>query len=151
MGVTDLLGRPVRDLRISVTDRCNFRCVYCMPKEVFGHDYRFLPRRELLTFEEIERVARVFVDLGVHKLRITGGEPLLRRDLEVLIGRLAALDDDLDVTMTTNADGGNSVRCIHSAIGSTMISSARGNRSRLANLSRSSTMCSRMKGARAPR
>ena len=103
MGVTDLLGRPVRDLRISVTDRCNFRCVYCMPKEVFGHDYRFLPRRELLTFEEIERVARVFVDLGVHKLRITGGEPLLRRDLEVLIGRLAALDDDLDVTLTTNA------------------------------------------------
>ena len=74
-----------------------------MPKEVFGHDYRFLPRRELLTFEEIERVARVFVDLGVHKLRITGGEPLLRRDLEVLIGQLAALDDDLDVTLTTNA------------------------------------------------
>ena len=103
MGVTDLLGRPVRDLRISVTDRCNFRCVYCMPKEVFGRDYRFLPRRELLTFEEIERVARVFVDLGVHKLRLTGGEPLLRRDLEVLVGRLAALDDDLDVTLTTNA------------------------------------------------
>ena len=103
MGVTDTLGRPVRDLRISVTDRCNFRCVYCMPKEVFGHDYRFLPRRELLTFEEIERVARVFVDLGVRKLRITGGEPLLRRDLESLIERLAALGDDLDVTLTTNA------------------------------------------------
>ena len=103
MTVTDTLGRPVRDLRISVTDRCNFRCVYCMPKEVFGHEYRFLPRRELLTFEEIERVARVFVDLGVRKLRITGGEPLLRRDLELLIARLAALGDDLDVTLTTNA------------------------------------------------
>src|ERR671918_2997652 len=99
--VLDTLGRPLHDLRISVTDRCNFRCVYCMPKEVFGRDYRFLPRRELLTFEEIERVARVFVGLGVHKLRITGGEPLLRRDLEVLIGQLAALGD-LDLTLTTN-------------------------------------------------
>ena len=97
----DTLGRPLRDLRISVTDRCNFRCVYCMPKEVFGHDYRFLPRRELLSFEEIERVSRVFVELGVHKLRITGGEPLLRRGLEDLVGRLAALGD-LDVTLTTN-------------------------------------------------
>jgi GTP 3',8-cyclase len=97
----DTFGRPLRDLRISVTDRCNFRCVYCMPKEVFGHDYRFLPRRELLSFEEIERVSRVFVGLGVHKLRITGGEPLLRRGLEELIGRLAALGD-LDVTLTTN-------------------------------------------------
>jgi GTP 3',8-cyclase len=99
----DALGRPLRDLRISVTDRCNFRCVYCMPKEVFGRDYRFLPRRELLTFEEIERIARVFVGLGVNKLRITGGEPLLRRDLEVLIERLAGLGDDLDLTLTTNA------------------------------------------------
>jgi cyclic pyranopterin phosphate synthase len=99
--VTDTLGRPLRDLRISVTDRCNFRCVYCMPKEVFGRDYRFLPRRELLTFEEIERVAGVFVALGVHKLRITGGEPLLRRDLEELVGRLAGLGD-LDLTLTTN-------------------------------------------------
>ena len=81
----DTLGRPLRDLRISVTDRCNFRCVYCMPKEVFGRDYRFLPRRELLSFEEIERVARVFVGLGVQKLRLTGGEPLLRRDLEELV------------------------------------------------------------------
>jgi cyclic pyranopterin phosphate synthase len=97
----DTLGRPLRDLRISVTDRCNFRCVYCMPKEVFGRDYRFLPRRELLTFEEIERVARVFVSLGVRKLRITGGEPLLRRDLETLIAGLAGLGD-LDVTLTTN-------------------------------------------------
>ena len=101
MGLTDTFGRPLRDLRISVTDRCNFRCVYCMPKEVFGRDHRFLPRRELLTFEEIERAASVFVALGVHKLRITGGEPLLRRDLEILIGRLAALGD-LDVTLTTN-------------------------------------------------
>jgi cyclic pyranopterin phosphate synthase len=103
MAMTDTRGRPLRDLRISVTDRCNFRCVYCMPKEVFGREYQFLPRRELLTFEEIERVARVFVDLGVRKLRITGGEPLLRRDLEVLIAQLAAIDDGLDVTLTTNA------------------------------------------------
>ena len=102
MQVLDTLQRPLRDLRISVTDRCNFRCVYCMPKEVFGHDHRFLPRRELLTFEEIERVARIFVGLGVNKLRITGGEPLLRRDLEVLIGQLAALGD-VDLTLTTNA------------------------------------------------
>ena len=101
MQVLDTLQRPLRDLRISVTDRCNFRCVYCMPKEVFGRDYRFLPRRELLTFEEIERVARVFVGLGVNKLRITGGEPLLRRDLEVLIAQLAVLGD-LDLTLTTN-------------------------------------------------
>ena len=103
MTVTDTLGRPVRDLRISVTDRCNFRCVYCMPKEVFGRDYQFLPRKELLTFEEIEQVARVFVELGVRKLRITGGEPLLRRDLELLIARLAGIDASLDVTLTTNA------------------------------------------------
>jgi cyclic pyranopterin phosphate synthase len=100
--LVDTLGRPVRDLRISVTDRCNFRCVYCMPKEVFGHEYRFLPRRELLTFEEIERVARAFVDNGVQKLRITGGEPLLRRDLEHLLASLVAIEDGLDVTLTTN-------------------------------------------------
>jgi cyclic pyranopterin phosphate synthase len=99
--VLDTLHRPLRDLRISVTDRCNFRCVYCMPKEVFGRDHRFLPRRELLTFEEIERVARVLVGLGVSKLRITGGEPLLRRDLEVLVERLAGLGE-LDLTLTTN-------------------------------------------------
>jgi cyclic pyranopterin phosphate synthase len=99
--VLDTLKRPLHDLRISVTDRCNFRCVYCMPKEVFGRDHRFLPRRELLTFEEIERVSRVFVGLGVEKLRITGGEPLLRRDLEVLVERLAGLGD-LDLTLTTN-------------------------------------------------
>jgi len=101
VGVTDTLGRPVRDLRISVTDRCNFRCVYCMPREVFGRDYRFLPRRELLTFEEIERVGRLFVGLGVRKLRLTGGEPLLRRDVEQLVAALAALGD-VDLTMTTN-------------------------------------------------
>jgi cyclic pyranopterin phosphate synthase len=101
VGALDTFGRPLRDLRISVTDRCNFRCVYCMPKEVFGRDYRFLPREELLTFEEIERVARVFVGLGVRKLRITGGEPLLRRDLDNLVARLAALGD-VDLTLTTN-------------------------------------------------
>jgi cyclic pyranopterin phosphate synthase len=97
----DRLGRPLRDLRISVTDRCNFRCVYCMPKEVYGRDYRFLERRELLTFEEIERVARVFVGLGVRKLRLTGGEPLVRRELERLVERLAAIGD-VDVALTTN-------------------------------------------------
>ena len=102
MGVTDTLGRPLHDLRISVTDRCNFRCVYCMPKEVFGRGYRFMDRAELLTFEEIERVARAFVDHGVRKLRITGGEPLLRRDLERLVAGLASIRDDLDLTLTTN-------------------------------------------------
>ena len=101
MPVTDTFGRPLRDLRISVTDRCNFRCVYCMPKEFFGRDYRFLERRELLSFEEIERLARAFVAHGVEKIRITGGEPLVRRDLERLIEELAAIDD-LDLTLTTN-------------------------------------------------
>ena len=97
----DRLGRPLRDLRISVTDRCNFRCVYCMPKEVFGRDYRFLPRGELLTFEEIARVARVFARQGVEKVRITGGEPLVRRDVVRLVAQLAEIDG-LDLTMTTN-------------------------------------------------
>ena len=101
MTTLDTLGRPVRDLRISVTDRCNFRCVYCMPKETFGRGYRFMDRKELLTFEELERLARVFVEHGVEKIRITGGEPLLRRGLEYLIERLAALDG-LDLTLTTN-------------------------------------------------
>jgi GTP 3',8-cyclase len=100
MDVLDSFGRPLRDLRISVTDRCNFRCVYCMPKEVYGLDHRFLERRELLTFEEITRVARVFVANGVQKIRITGGEPLVRRDLERLIAQLAELD--VDLTLTTN-------------------------------------------------
>jgi cyclic pyranopterin phosphate synthase len=99
--LTDTLGRPVRDLRVSVTDRCNFRCIYCMPKEVFGRDYSFLARTDLLTFEEIERVARAFVALGVEKIRITGGEPLVRRDLETLVGLLAGVDG-LDLTLTTN-------------------------------------------------
>jgi GTP 3',8-cyclase len=97
----DRFQRPLRDLRISVTDRCNFRCVYCMPKEVFGRDYAFLPRAELLTFEEIARVARAFVALGVEKVRITGGEPLVRRDVERLVALLAELPG-LDLTLTTN-------------------------------------------------
>src|SRR5712672_2765500 len=96
----DRLGRPLRDLRISVTDRCNFRCVYCMPKDVFGRDYAFLPRGELLRFEEIERIARIAVGLGVTKVRITGGEPLVRRDVERLVAMLAALP--VDLTLTTN-------------------------------------------------
>ncbi|HET6696941.1 MAG TPA: GTP 3',8-cyclase MoaA [Gaiellaceae bacterium] len=99
--LVDRLGRPIRDLRISVTDRCNFRCVYCMPKEVFGRDYPFLRRAELLTFEEIERLARTFAGLGVEKIRITGGEPLLRRDLETLLAMLAAIPG-VDLTLTTN-------------------------------------------------
>jgi cyclic pyranopterin phosphate synthase len=101
VNVLDTLGRPLHDLRISVTDRCNFRCVYCMPKEVFGRDYQFLPRSEILTFEEIERLTRIFVPLGVRKVRLTGGEPLVRRDLERLVDKLARLAD-LDLTLTTN-------------------------------------------------
>jgi cyclic pyranopterin phosphate synthase len=99
--VADTRGRKLHDLRISVTDRCNFRCVYCMPKDVFDADYRFLPHSELLTFEEIARVARIFVLNGVAKIRLTGGEPLLRRNLERLIEMLASLGD-LDLTLTTN-------------------------------------------------
>jgi cyclic pyranopterin phosphate synthase len=100
MDVLDTMQRPLRDLRISVTDRCNFRCVYCMPKEVFGNDYRYLERSELLTFEEIERVAASAVRLGVQKLRITGGEPLVRRGVEELIAMLARLP--VEITLTTN-------------------------------------------------
>jgi cyclic pyranopterin phosphate synthase len=100
--LADAMGRPLHDLRISVTDRCNFRCTYCMPKSVFGHDYRFMDRKELLTFEELERVARAFAALGVEKIRLTGGEPLLRKELEQLVGRLSAIDG-LDLTLTTNA------------------------------------------------
>ena len=85
--LADTRGRPMRDLRISVTDRCNFRCTYCMPREIFGRDFEFLRREELLTFEEIARLARAFVNLGVEKIRLTGGEPLLRRDLERLVLR----------------------------------------------------------------
>jgi len=98
---TDRRGRALRDLRISVTDRCNFRCVYCMPKEVFGADYQFLDRKEILTFEEIARAARIFAGLGVEKIRLTGGEPLVRRNLEQLIGMLARIPG-LDLTLTTN-------------------------------------------------
>ncbi len=102
----DMLGRPLRDLRISVTDRCNFRCSYCMPKEVFDQGHPYLPHSALLRFEEITRLARVFVAHGVRKIRLTGGEPLLRKDLEQLVEQLAALrtpdDQPLDLTLTTN-------------------------------------------------
>jgi GTP 3',8-cyclase len=100
--VTDTRGRPLRDLRISVTDRCDFRCVYCMPKEVFGHGFEFLRRSQLLSFEEIARLARVFAGEGVRKLRLTGGEPLLRREVERLVEMLAAVDGIEDIAMTTN-------------------------------------------------
>jgi cyclic pyranopterin phosphate synthase len=105
-GLTDTLGRALRDLRISVTDRCNFRCTYCMPKEVFGRDFAFLPHDQVLTFEEIARLARVFVGRGVAKLRITGGEPLVRRDLPDLIAMLSEIrrpdGGEVDLTLTTN-------------------------------------------------
>jgi cyclic pyranopterin phosphate synthase len=108
--LADTLGRPMRDLRISVTDRCNFRCTYCMPKEVFDADYKFLPHSAILSFEEITRLARIFVELGVKKIRLTGGEPLLRKDLHRLVAMLAPLGADL--TLTTN--------------GSTLVKHARG-------------------------
>ena len=101
VALEDTLHRPLRDLRVSITDRCNFRCVYCMPREVYGRDYVFLPRRELLTFEEIARLARVFAGLGVEKIRLTGGEPLIRRDVERLVEMLAEIPG-LDLTLTTN-------------------------------------------------
>jgi len=101
MNVEDRLGRPMRDLRISVTDRCNFRCVYCMPKRVFGKDFQFLERRELFSFEELERVVRVTHALGIEKVRLTGGEPLVRRNLERLVGMLSTIPG-LDLTLTTN-------------------------------------------------
>ena len=104
--LSDTLGRPLRDLRISVTDRCNFRCNYCMPSEIFDKDYAFLPQSSLLSFEEITRLATIFVAHGVEKIRLTGGEPLLRKNLEVLIGMLARLQTPqgkpLDITLTTN-------------------------------------------------
>jgi cyclic pyranopterin phosphate synthase len=99
--LADTRGRNLRDLRISVTDRCNFRCVYCMPKDVYGHDYPFLPHGELLTFEEIARLARIFKAHGIEKIRLTGGEPLLRRHLERLVAMLADIGG-LDLTLTTN-------------------------------------------------
>ena len=98
----DTLQRPIRDLRISVTDKCNFRCPYCMPAEIFGEKYEFLPKAEILTFEEITRLARIFVELGVTKIRVTGGEPLLRRDLETLIAKLSQISGVQDLTLTTN-------------------------------------------------
>ncbi|MBE7125485.1 GTP 3',8-cyclase MoaA [Bacillus mycoides] len=101
--VKDFFGRPLQDLRISVIDRCNFRCTYCMPAEVFGPDYAFLKDEFLLTFDEIERLAKVFVSIGVRKIRITGGEPLLRKDLTKLIARLVKIDGLVDIGLTTNA------------------------------------------------
>ena len=101
MTLTDTLNRPLRDLRISITDRCNFRCVYCMPKEVFGSEYQFLHRDQILTFEEITRLARLFTSHGVGKIRLTGGEPLVRRDVPRLVAMLNEIPD-LDLTLTTN-------------------------------------------------
>ncbi|MBI3153162.1 MAG: GTP 3',8-cyclase MoaA [Chloroflexi bacterium] len=101
MTLIDTLNRPLRDLRVSVTDRCNFRCVYCMPKEIFGSDYRFLHRDQILTFEEISRLSKIFVSHGVRKIRLTGGEPLVRKDLPELVSMLASIPS-LDLTMTTN-------------------------------------------------
>ena len=99
--LADTLARGLRDLRISVTDRCNFRCVYCMPRETFDHDFRFLPHTEILSFEETARLARIFAGLGVKKIRLTGGEPLVRRELHRLVALLAQIPD-LDLTLTTN-------------------------------------------------
>ncbi|WP_270181545.1 GTP 3',8-cyclase MoaA [Alkalihalobacillus sp. CinArs1] len=101
--VYDRYQRPLRDLRISVTDRCNFRCRYCMPEETFGPDYEFLPKASLLSFEEITRLAKVFVGMGVEKIRLTGGEPLLRKDLSVLVHMLSSIDGIKDIALTTNA------------------------------------------------
>ena len=100
--ITDRLGRPFRDLRVSVTDRCNFRCPYCMPAEIYGDRYQFLPRDDLLTFEEIERLAGIMARLGAVKVRVTGGEPLVRSDIEKLVAMLASVDGIEDLTMTTN-------------------------------------------------
>jgi len=102
LGVRDLHGRGLRDLRVSVTDRCNFRCPYCMPRDLFGPDHAFLPRSELLSYEEIGRLVRVFARLGVTKVRLTGGEPLLRRDLEALVAQVAGTPGITDVALTTN-------------------------------------------------
>ena len=100
--IKDKLGRPIRDLRLSVTDRCNFRCDYCMPKEVFGDDFVFLPKDELLTFDEMTRISRIYAELGVKKIRITGGEPLLRRNLYQLIEQLNEIEGIEDIGLTTN-------------------------------------------------
>ena len=100
---TDTLDRPIRDLRVSVTDRCNFRCIYCMPREIFGSGYKFVPRNDLLKLEEIARITRLFAGHGVRKVRITGGEPMIRRNLERLIEMLRDIDGITDISMTTNA------------------------------------------------
>ena len=102
VAIADTRGRPLRDLRISVTDRCNFRCSYCMPKELFGLNHRFMPRRELLSFEELQRTVAIFASLGVRKIRLTGGEPLLRQDLHLLIRMIADTPGIEDVSLTTN-------------------------------------------------
>ncbi len=101
--IKDHFGRPLKDLRISVIDQCNFRCTYCMPKEIFGDDYPFLPESELLHFDEIVRLAEKFSELGVNKIRITGGEPLMRKDLDQLIQRLVNIPGIDDIALTTNA------------------------------------------------
>ena len=101
--VKDRFKRPLRDLRISVTDRCNFRCVYCMPKSVFDKEYKFLPRSDLLTYEEIEQVVKAAAELGVCKIRLTGGEPLIRNDLETLVEMIANVEGITDISLTTNA------------------------------------------------
>ncbi|PLR97645.1 GTP 3',8-cyclase MoaA [Bacillus sp. T33-2] len=100
--VKDQLNRPLRDLRISVIDRCNFRCQYCMPAEIFGPDFAFLPKSQLLTYEEIERLAKIFVGMGVEKIRLTGGEPLLRKDLPLLVEMLSNIEGLKDIALTTN-------------------------------------------------
>ncbi len=102
INVTDTMGRPLRDLRISVTDRCNFRCPYCMPAEVYGARYKFLPKPELLTFEEIIRLTKLLVELGINKVRLTGGEPLVRNNLEELVAMLSQIKGIKDLTLTTN-------------------------------------------------
>lgn len=100
--IKDKLNRPLHDLRISVIDRCNFRCQYCMPADQFGPDFEFLPKSALLTYEEIERLAKIFVSLGVEKIRLTGGEPLLRRDIPILVKKLSAIEGLMDIGLTTN-------------------------------------------------
>jgi len=103
IGITDGLNRPIHDLRVSVTDRCNFRCVYCMPKEKFGKGYKFLSKQELLSFEEIIRIVKAFSELGVRKIRLTGGEPLVRSELEKLVEKIASIEKIEDISLTTNA------------------------------------------------
>ncbi|RSD29367.1 GTP 3',8-cyclase MoaA [Mesobacillus subterraneus] len=100
--IKDNLNRPLRDLRISVIDRCNFRCQYCMPADIFGPDFAFLPKSELLSYEEIERLARIFIELGVEKIRLTGGEPLMRKDLPILVKKLNEIEGLKDIALTTN-------------------------------------------------